>query len=100
MFNFATNFLNYSVRSKFCKNQIHIIFLTFILYILKFDTNHRKSKYKNRLIQGVLISNHDTVFTRDLYKDARLETVEVRRNIAAKGSSRQKVGELLAIYGK
>lgn len=50
--------------------------------------------------QGVLISNHDTLLTRELYKDARLETVEVQRNIAAKGSSRQKVGELLAIYGE
>lgn len=50
--------------------------------------------------QGVLISNHDTAFTRQIYKDARLETVAVQRNIAAKGSSRQKVGELLAIYGE
>ena len=58
------------------------------------------AKQVSKQSQGVLISNHDTAFTRDLYKDARLETVEVRRNIAAKGSSRQKVGELLAIYGK
>lgn len=48
--------------------------------------------------QGVVISNHDTDFTRELYQDARLETIQVQRNIAAKGSSRQKVGELLAIY--
>lgn len=47
---------------------------------------------------GVLISNHDTVFTRELYKNARLETLSVQRSIAAKGSSRKKVGELLAIY--
>lgn len=50
--------------------------------------------------RGVLISNHDTAFTRTLYKDARLETVQVQRNIAAKGSSRKKVSELLAIYGR
>ena len=50
--------------------------------------------------QGVLISNHDTEFTRSIYRDARLKTVMVQRNIAAKGSSRQRVGELLAIYGK
>ena len=50
--------------------------------------------------QGVLISNHDTAFTREIYKEARLETVTVQRNIAAKGSSRQKIGELLAIYGE
>ena len=50
--------------------------------------------------QGVLISNHDTVFTREIYKDARLALIDVQRNIAAKGSSRQKVGELLAVYGE
>ncbi|MBG8974170.1 DNA adenine methylase [Neisseria meningitidis] len=43
--------------------------------------------------QGVLISNHDTEFTRDIYSSAILKTVEVQRNIAAKGSSRKKVGE-------
>jgi DNA adenine methylase len=48
--------------------------------------------------QGVLISNHDTGLTRELYCNARLETISVQRNIAANGSSRQKVGELLAIY--
>ena len=50
--------------------------------------------------QGVLISNHDTVFTREIYQDARLELIDVQRNIAAKGSSRQKVTELLAIYSE
>jgi DNA adenine methylase len=50
--------------------------------------------------QGVLISNHDTLFTREIYRDARLETINVQRNIAAKGNSRQKVSELLAIYGE
>lgn len=48
---------------------------------------------------AVLVSNHDTAFTREIYRAARLERVEVQRNIAAKGSSRQKVGELLAVYG-
>ena len=50
--------------------------------------------------KGVLISNHDTEFTRKIYQGARIETIDVQRNIAANGSSRQKVGELLAIYGK
>lgn len=58
------------------------------------------AKHVSEHAQGVLISNHDTAFTRALYRDARLETIEVQRNIAAKGSSRQKVGELLAIYGE
>ena len=49
--------------------------------------------------QGVLISNHDTELTRELYRHAQLETISVQRNIAANGSRRQKVGELLAIYG-
>lgn len=57
------------------------------------------AKQTSEQSQGVLISNHDTAFTRQIYKDARVETVAVQRNIAAKGSSRQKVGELLAIYG-
>ena len=48
--------------------------------------------------QGVLISNHDTEFTREIYKNARLKTINVQRNIAAKSSSRKKVRELLAIY--
>ncbi len=59
-----------------------------------------RAKQVSEQSQGVLISNHDTAFTRELYKEARLETVQVQRNIAAKGSSRQKVGELLAIYGE
>lgn len=49
---------------------------------------------------AVLISNHDTEFTRKIYHDARLEYVSVQRNIAAKGINRSKVSELLAIYGK
>ena len=48
--------------------------------------------------QGVLISNHDTEFTREIYREAVVKTLQVQRNIAAKGSSRKKVGELLAIY--
>ncbi|MCP1772055.1 DNA adenine methylase [Neisseria perflava] len=49
-------------------------------------------------VQGILISNHDTPFTRDIYRGARIDTIHVQRNIAANGSSREKVGELLAIY--
>lgn len=50
--------------------------------------------------KSVLISNHDTEFTREIYQGARIETIDVQRNIAAKGSSRHKVSELLAIYGE
>lgn len=70
-----------------------------------FDLNDQSrlaetAKQVSEQSQGVLISNHDTAFTREIYKGARLETINVQRNIAAKGSSRQKVGELLAIYGE
>lgn len=47
---------------------------------------------------GILISNHDTPFTRKIYQTAQIEELDVQRNIAAKGSSRKKVKELLAIY--
>ena len=46
--------------------------------------------------RGVVLSNHDTVATRELYRNAYIEALEVQRNSAAKGSSRVKVGELLA----
>lgn len=46
--------------------------------------------------RGIVLSNHDTPQTRELYRHAQsIENIEVQRNIAAKGSSRQKVGELL-----
>lgn len=51
------------------------------------------------LPHGILISNHDTAFTREIYQDAHIERIDVQRNIAAKGESRKKVAELLAIYG-
>lgn len=66
------------------------------------DDQIRLAKIANKASfesQAVLISNHDTVFTRKIYSDARLETLVVQRNIAAKSESRKKVRELLAIYG-
>lgn len=47
----------------------------------------------------VVISNHDTPFTRQLYKKAKLVSFQVQRDISGKSSSRVKVSELLAIYG-
>jgi DNA adenine methylase len=46
----------------------------------------------------VLISNHDTEFTRELYKEAHIISFEVRRSISAKAASRKNVRELIAIY--
>ncbi|RUO48364.1 Dam family site-specific DNA-(adenine-N6)-methyltransferase [Pseudidiomarina donghaiensis] len=48
----------------------------------------------------VVISNHDTEFTRLLYKKAQLETLQVSRFISPKGESRGKVAELLAVYAQ
>jgi len=48
-----------------------------------------------------LISNHDTDFTREIYKNANeIKIKKVSRFISAKASSRQPVYELLAIYNK
>ena len=46
----------------------------------------------------VLISNHDTGFTRSLYRAALLESFPVQRNISCKGDKREKVIELLALF--
>lgn len=45
----------------------------------------------------VLVSNHDTPVTRELYKGWELYQLKVRRSIAADGSKRGNVGELVAI---
>ncbi|MGJ8682384.1 Dam family site-specific DNA-(adenine-N6)-methyltransferase, partial [Paraglaciecola sp.] len=46
----------------------------------------------------VLISNHDTEFTRDIYQDAKLTKLQVSRFISQKANNRKKVAELLALY--
>ena len=46
----------------------------------------------------VLISNHDIPLTRELYRGAKFSTVSVQRNISQKGSSRNKVDEIMALY--
>jgi DNA adenine methylase len=47
----------------------------------------------------VIISNHFTPFTLELYKDAsKIVTLDVQRNVSCKGDERKKVKELLAIY--
>lgn len=45
----------------------------------------------------VLISNHDTEYTRELYRGWRIETFRVRRSIGADAQSRRAVAELVAI---
>lgn len=46
----------------------------------------------------VIISNHDTPFTRDIYHKAIIQPLKVQRSIAQKSDSRIKVNELLAIF--
>jgi DNA adenine methylase len=55
---------------------------------------------KNLAAQGitVIISNHDTEFTRSIYQGAALFPLSVQRNISSKGSRREKVTEILAIF--
>ncbi|MFD2165485.1 Dam family site-specific DNA-(adenine-N6)-methyltransferase [Thalassotalea euphylliae] len=47
----------------------------------------------------VLISNHDTIWTRKIYEHAkRIRKLNVARTISQKGNGRKKVGELMALY--
>ncbi|MFO8156140.1 MAG: Dam family site-specific DNA-(adenine-N6)-methyltransferase [Pseudomonadota bacterium] len=46
----------------------------------------------------VLISNHDTPFTRDHYHGARLESFDVARSISRDIGNRRPAGELLALF--
>jgi DNA adenine methylase len=47
----------------------------------------------------VLISNHDTPSTRELYADWKVVPVSVRRSVSAKVEARGTVGEVVAILG-
>ena len=46
----------------------------------------------------VVISNHDTEFTRRIYSTAVLHELDVHRSISSKSSTRGKVCELIAVY--
>lgn len=46
----------------------------------------------------VILSNHSTDTTKELYKHANIKEFEVQRFISCKGNSRNKAPELLAIY--
>lgn len=47
---------------------------------------------------AVLLSNHDTTLTQELYRDAVCDKVQVSRTISSKSSTRQPVGELFALF--
>lgn len=46
----------------------------------------------------VVISNHDTAFTRDVYSKAFIHSFDVQRFIASKAINRVKAAELLAVF--
>lgn len=46
----------------------------------------------------VIISNHDTDFTRTMYAQAQIQSFDVQRFIAANAASRHKASELLAVF--
>jgi len=46
----------------------------------------------------VIISNHDTPYTRKLYKYAKLTSFTVQRTISRNASQRVRVKELIASY--
>lgn len=46
----------------------------------------------------VLISNHWTAFTEEIYKNAELTTFSVRRSISCKGDQRKEASEVLALF--
>lgn len=47
---------------------------------------------------SVLISNHDTTWTRKIYQQAALHSIQVGRSISQNGAGRGKVAELFAMY--
>lgn len=46
----------------------------------------------------VVISNHDTPFTRSLYQSAAISAFDVQRNISQNGENRGKAKELIAVF--
>lgn len=55
---------------------------------------------KNLASQGivVIVSNHDTEFTRNIYQGAKFIPLSVQRNISSNGAKRTKAAEILAIF--
>ena len=56
---------------------------------------------KKLILRGipVVISNHDTEFTRAVYADAQIFSFDVQRYISRDAKNRNKAAELIAIYG-
>lgn len=66
------------------------------------DQRDLAQKCEEATVRGafVMISNHDTPFTREIYAGAReIVAFDVSRSVSAAGGSRGKAKELIAIYG-
>jgi DNA adenine methylase len=61
------------------------------------DLANQAARLKEKRIP-VIISNHDTFFTRNIYRDATLEHFSVRRFIASNAANRANASELIASY--
>lgn len=48
----------------------------------------------------VIVSNHFTPETEELYKDAEIYSIDVQRNISRDGENREKIKEIIAVYRK
>jgi DNA adenine methylase len=79
----SSNFTAYSKGSFNSESQKHLAILA------------EKAKDKNI---RVVISNHDTEFTRLLYSKSIIHEIKVHRSISSKSSSRGKVSELIAVF--
>ena len=71
-----------------------------------FSINHQqelaalaKHTTEQRNIQ-VLISNHDTPFTREIYQGAKIRRLKVQRSISQSPHKRIKVKELIVLFKK
>lgn len=62
------------------------------------DDQAELSKLARKSKAAVLLSNHDTTLTQELYRDAVCEQISVARTISSKSTNRKPVAELFAFY--
>ncbi|MGF7453744.1 Dam family site-specific DNA-(adenine-N6)-methyltransferase [Mannheimia massilioguelmaensis] len=79
-----TNFTKYSSHDFSLEHQHHLAMLA-------------KQISQERHIP-VLISNHDTKFTREIYNGAKFKRIKVQRSISQTSERRIKVNELIALF--
>ena len=79
-----SNFTNYSGNEFSIANQRDL-------------ANLAKDTVKQRNVQ-VVISNHDTPFTREIYQGAKIRRLKVQRSISQAPHKRVKVRELIAVF--